>query len=298
MMPFLDIVRFIWNHPLASRNRGLAFSKFFSWQIGQKVLNNRPVLYPLVEDSVLLVRKGMAGATGNIYTGLAEFEEMAFILHALREEDLFADIGANIGVYTILASKNAGAKVISIEPIPGTFENLRRNTELNQTADRTELLCYGVGYEHGTLRFTKDFDAVNHVVGENETFGSNALMEVPVRTLDELLAGRNPSFIKMDVEGFEWPALKGATAMLSSPVLKGIIIELNGSAGRYGYSDDNIHELLLSHNFNPYLYEPFSRELSPVSKYGNFNTIYLRDIEWVRRRLKASRKYTILGQEI
>jgi FkbM family methyltransferase len=297
-MSFFDIIRFIWIHPLASHNRGLAFKRFFSWQLGQKLFQNRPVLYPLVEDSTLLVRKGMAGATGNIYTGLAEFEDMVFILHALREEDLFADIGANIGVYTILASKNAGAKVISIEPIPGTFENLRRNTELNQVAGRVELLCYGVGDKHGSLRFTKDYDAVNHVVGENETFDSNALIEVPVRPLDELLAGRQPSFCKIDVEGFEWPALKGAAGMLASPALKGIIIELNGSAGRYGYSDESIHQLLLSYNFAPYRYEPFSRELTPLSKYGNLNTIYLRDVEWVRGRLKASRKYTILGREI
>jgi FkbM family methyltransferase len=297
-MSFFDIIRFIWNHPLASRNRGLAFKRFFSWQIGQKLSNNRPVLYPLVEDSALLVQKGMAGATGNIYTGLAEFEDMVFILHALREEDLFADIGANIGVYTILASKNAGAKVISIEPIPGTFEKLRRNVELNQVADRVELLCYGVGDQHGSLRFTKDYDAVNHVVGENETFDSHALIEVPVRPLDELLAGRQPVFFKIDVEGFEWPALKGGAGILASPVLKGIIIELNGSSGRYGYSDEMIRQLLLSYNFAPYLYEPFSRELTPISKYGDFNTIYLRDVDWVRSRVKASRKYTILAREI
>ena len=96
-MPFLDIVRFIWSHPLASRNRGLAFSKFFSWQIGQRVFNNRPVLYPLVEDSVLLVRKGMAGATGNIYTGLAEFEEMAVADGLGGLVDQFGGIFSNNG---------------------------------------------------------------------------------------------------------------------------------------------------------------------------------------------------------
>ncbi|HMH23195.1 MAG TPA: FkbM family methyltransferase [Puia sp.] len=296
-MTVFNIIGFIWNHPLASRNRGLAYKRFFSWQFGQKLFP-RPVLYPLVENSVLLVEKGMAGATGNIYTGLQEFEDMAFILHVLREDDLFADIGANIGVYTILAAKNAGSKVVSIEPIPGTFEKLRRNAELNQLAGRVELLCYGVGDKHASLRFTKGYDTVNHVVGENETFDSNAVIEVPVRPLDELLAGRQPAFIKMDVEGFEWPALKGAERTLASPDLKGIIIELNGCGERYGHPDEDIHQLLLSYNFAPYLYEPFSRELTPVSTYGKVNTIYLRDIERVGRRLKEARKYKILGSEV
>ena len=44
-----------------------------------------------------MARKGMTGASGNIYFGLHEFEEMGFLLHFLREEDLFIDIGAYIG---------------------------------------------------------------------------------------------------------------------------------------------------------------------------------------------------------
>jgi hypothetical protein len=47
---------------------------------------------------------GMTGATGNLYVGLHEFEEMAFLLHFLRPGDLFADVGANVGSYTILAA--------------------------------------------------------------------------------------------------------------------------------------------------------------------------------------------------
>jgi len=296
MTPY-KIAQFIWRHPLASRNRGLAFKRFLSWQIGQRLLR-RPVLCPFVEDSVLLIEKGMVGATGNIYTGLTEFEDMAFVLHVLREDDLFVDIGANVGVYTILASKNAGARVISIEPIPESFERLRRNVELNHMADRVELLCYGAGDEHASLRFTKGHDAINHVVSENETFDSHSVIEVPVRPLDELLAGRQPSFFKMDVEGFEWPALKGAERILASPVLKGIVIELNGLGGRYGYNEENIHQLLLSNGFSPYIYEPFSRKLSQEITYGTENTIYLRDIDWVQRRLKEGRKYSILGSEV
>ena len=45
----------------------------------------------------------------NYYLGLAEYEEMAFLIHALKKDDVFVDCGANLGLYTILASKVIGA---------------------------------------------------------------------------------------------------------------------------------------------------------------------------------------------
>ena len=45
----------------------------------------------------------MHGVTGNVYCGLHDFAEMSFMLHLLRAGDLFADIGANVGSYTVLA---------------------------------------------------------------------------------------------------------------------------------------------------------------------------------------------------
>ena len=56
----------------------------------------------------------MTGATQNIYCGLQEFEEMAFLLHFLRKDDLPLDIGANIGSYTILAASSVGARTMAI----------------------------------------------------------------------------------------------------------------------------------------------------------------------------------------
>jgi len=291
------IIRFIWQHPLASRNRPLAFKRFFSWQLGQK-LRPRPVTCPFVDDSVLVVEKGMAGATGNIYTGLLEFEDMGFLLHVLRAGDCFADVGANVGVYTILAARNAGASVISFEPIPSTFKRLQRNVETNKVSALVDLKCYGVGDKAQTLHFTETMDAVNHVLGENENTGGQAVIEVPVRTLDELLDGRQPVVFKIDVEGFEWPALQGASNLLASPLLKAIIIELNGSGGRYGYSDESIHRLLVAHGFSPYAYEPFSRQLKKLDSYGALNTIYIRDPDWVARRVSEARKYRILNIEV
>lgn len=45
------------------------------------------VLIPFVEQTFFQVRPGMTGATGNIYVGLHEYEDMAFLLHVIREDD-------------------------------------------------------------------------------------------------------------------------------------------------------------------------------------------------------------------
>ena len=241
----------------------------------------------------------MAGASGNIYVGLLEFSDMAFLLHSLRSGDVFADIGANVGVYTILAAKNAGARVLTVEPIPSTFSKLRNNVIVNEVNQLVTLHPIGVGKEESTLFFTNSFDVENHVLpGNDPLFDVNNTIEVKVKRIDEIVAGNEPVVMKMDIEGFEIPALEGAKRLLSGNVLKAIIIELNGSGSKYGFKDDDIHELLLSHGFKPFKYHPFERTFEEVEKYGTFNTIYLKDKEWASERVTNAKKFRVLNHSV
>ena len=70
------------------------------------------------------MRHGETGLTGNLYAGLHEFADMAFVMHALRPTDLFVDIGANAGSYTILACAVAKARGCAFEPLPSTYRRL------------------------------------------------------------------------------------------------------------------------------------------------------------------------------
>ena len=155
-----------------------------------------------------------------------------------------------------------------------------------------------MGDKAETLRFTETEDAVNHVLDAGEDAGDRRVIEVPVKTLDELLNGREPVLFKIDVEGFEWPALQGARRLLASSALKALIIELNGSGGRYGFEDEKIHRLLLSNGFAPYSYDPFGRQLKRIDKYGNWNTIYIKDPDWINHRLGEAKKFRILNIEV
>src|SRR5436305_696190 len=100
-MGLFAILKFITNHPLNRNHKFRAIMRFIKWQLNTR-LNPYPIIYTFTAKSLLIVKKGMSGATGNLYCGLHEFNDMGFLLHFLRREDLFVDIGANIGSYTVL----------------------------------------------------------------------------------------------------------------------------------------------------------------------------------------------------
>jgi len=290
-MSLSNTLRFILAHPLARRNRAAALSRLLKWQINIR-LNPYPVLHPFVGKTKLLVWKGLTGATGNIYTGLHEFEDMAFLLHFLREEDVFADIGANVGSYAVLAAGVARSRTVAIEPLPVTFNILSDNVTINHLSEKVTPLNIGIGAAAGTLRFTRGLDTMNHVATSDET----DTLEIPVRTLDDILP-ETPRLIKIDVEGFEMAVLQGAGKVLSTSALKALIIETNKSSERYGHGSAEVHHLLTEQGFQPFAYEPFSRKLSPLSGPNDGNTLYLRDTGFVENRLKTAQKISVLGQE-
>lgn len=290
---FFRTYRFISRHPITSDNKFSAIKRVVKWQLASK-FHPHPIIIPFVEETKLIVTRGMEGATGNLYAGLHEFEDMAFLLHFLREGDVFGDIGANIGAYTILASGVVKAKTVAAEPIPATFNFLQQNIKINNLEELVEVHNKGLGATEDTLRFTTHLDSVNHVVSTSEI--SNTI-EVPIETLNKLFSRIPPTLLKIDVEGFEWEVLLGGESILSNPVLRAIIIELNGSGMRYGISDQQIHKLLVSHNFLPYKYDPFKRELidRPVLTAGN-NAIFIRDKDFVDQRTRQSKTYSVLGK--
>lgn len=300
-MGLQQTLQFINNHTLAQKHKLRAYTRFFKWQVSQAI-KKRPVVYPFIGTTSLCVQKGMAGATGNIYCGLHDFEDMGFLLHFLRPGDLFIDIGANVGSYSILASGVTGATTISIEPVLQTFGILKENIRINNLAEKVTALNIGIGAKKGILSFTQNFDTVNHVIIDKpgkENGGETTMVQVPVETIDHLLVDKKtPLLLKIDVEGFEQEVINGAAGVLGDENLKAIIIELNGCGLRYGFEDVNIHEQLKSYGFSSYLYTPFERELQIAEGFGKFNTIYLRDIDFVQKRLKTAESFIALSEKI
>jgi hypothetical protein len=117
--PLLSLFRYWQRHPIARRDLPGTVVRFLRWQLGTRLLE-MPVVVPWIGATSLVDERGMTGATMNVYCGLHEAADMAFVLHLLRPGDRFLDIGANVGTYTILASGVAQAHSITLEPIPAT----------------------------------------------------------------------------------------------------------------------------------------------------------------------------------
>ncbi len=292
----LRTFRFLLEHPLSSKNKPKAFHRFLSWQIRSRLIG-KPVAYEFVNKSRLLVYPGMTGATGNIYAGLHEFNDMAFVLHALRPEDLFVDVGANIGSYTVLAGAAVGATCVSVEPVPSTFRHLVENIDLNDLKNSVECLNIGLGKESSTLRFSADEDTMNHVVADLET--CNNYTDVKVQSLDDVLGRRHPTVIKIDVEGWESNVIAGAQRVFSGKEPMAILIEF-GLGDRYGFNEKALYQKILDFGFERATYRPFERSLTHFNtqQLSGGNMLFIRQLDYFKERVESSTTYKVLEIDI
>ena len=284
----LTIVR----HPL-NRNRKLqALLGFTKWQVSSRLAPDG-VVFKWIHDARLVVRRGDTGLTGNIYCGLQDFEDMSFMLHLLRPSDVFIDVGANLGSWTILGGKVCGASVYAFEPVPLTYRRLRDNVLINDLDGKVETSNCALGEASGELGFTSELDTMNHALSDSDIETDGII--VPVETMDRVLGCASPALIKIDVEGFELAVLKGSHELLRSRAPLAVILELNGSGRRYGHGDSALVNFMRELGFNPFRYEPASRALTPLERPGGFgkNTIFIKDVHAVQDRLTRAPRFRI-----
>jgi len=292
MRSLLTVLGAIASHPLNRGQKAWAIMRYLRWQVTSR-LTSAPIVYEWVNGSKFLVSSGERGLTGNIYTGFQEYAEMAFVIHALRREDLFVDVGANVGSYTVLACAAVGARGYCLEPVPATYARLVENVRLNHLDERVRCLNVGAGSAPGVLAFSSDMDAGNRVLAEGEARADR--IEVPVTTLDALLEGQSPTMIKVDVEGYETSVLMGAHETLQKPSLHSVIMEVNGSGARFGFDDSQLFLTMEGYGFSAYTYAPESRDLValvPGHPYPD-NVLFVRDHTQVRALLREAPVFNV-----
>jgi len=300
-MALLNTIRFILSHPLNQGRPVATLARFVKWQLGSRLLG-MPVLIPMAGNGVLIAQRGMRGATGNLYCGLHEYPGMAFVAHALQRGDLFVDVGANIGSYSILAATAGGARVICLEPVPETYQSLRRNVGVNLLSDTIDTRNVVAADQSGTCRVTTGTDTTNHVATDDDS--SQDTVEVEAATLDEVVPADEACIIKIDVEGFEHAALSGAKRLLNETNLLAIIVEINGSTRRYGTEGSAVEQFIRQAGFEPVSYKPDQRRLTKLKKQKpnqermTGNTIFVRDFDAVQRRLENADPIQVFGRAV
>jgi len=176
-----------------------------------------------------------------------------YFMSGLSSGDTFIDVGANIGYYSLLAAKKVGpsGRIHAIEASPTIFASLERNIGLNPfknihcanvaiTEKPTEVTVYledETNLGHTTIMMS-EYDKNRHRI--EATVEGLPLQEVV--PLDEILSAR---FIKIDVEGAEWPVIQGMKHILPRLSKKTeILLEVNAQAVRQaGGSVEELIEL-------------------------------------------------------
>jgi FkbM family methyltransferase len=286
-------IREILNNDYTIAQKIHSLYRFVKWQITCKILK-KTLAFKYTPNSKLLLINGFQAVTGNYYFGISDLDVMPFLLHLLRPNDLFIDMGANGGAYTVLASAEKGAYTVAIEAAADTFKGLQQNINLNAINDKVEALNIAVSDVNGTLPFTSANHATNRVSYEQ----TEDIVNVEAKTLDTILHGRIPLLMKMDIEGHEHNALLGAHHTISSPDCKAIIIEFSNTGEYYGYGNDKTHQLLTDYGFKPYSYDYKKRQLTgydPLQTNYEFNMIYIKDEKFVQDRVSNAESILMSG---
>lgn len=294
MMRIIRTLQYLMYHPINKSQKIKALIRFVKWQIASR-LTAGSIVFDWIDNAKVIVKSGDTGMTGNIYAGLHEFSDMAFLLHVLNKEDLFIDIGANIGSYTILASSVVGCKSVCFEPVPLTYQKLVMNIKINNLEDKVVALNKALGEEPDTVSFTTQLDCMNHIVAQD--CKNDTCIEIQLSTLDIEIKDEQPFMIKIDVEGYETPTLLGARKVLENKGLSVVIMELNGSGSRYGYDESEILKIMHNYGFKMYSYEPFTRTLHNLGSKNKDegNTIFIKNEDLVLARIKQAEQKNIYG---
>jgi FkbM family methyltransferase len=280
----LNVLHEILQHPLNRHTRTKTLLRYVTWNLTRAMIDRKIVL-PLPNDLQIIVPNQSNFATGLYLHQLYDFSNMGFFCHFLRADDLLLDVGANIGVYGLLAAKSTGCQVIACEPALDTFHTLADNVRLNRLDDRIELHNAAVGDAEGILTLSVGQHGLNHVVQGGGT-------TVPQHRLDDITGDRAPRALKLDVEGYEMHVLRGAPRLLANPAFKVVMVEINGLIERYGESVDGIRAHLHGHGFAPVAYDPATRRLTPG---GEHDEMFVRDPDFVRERVGNAPPFALLG---
>ena len=291
MLSYFKILRSIWIHPANRGQRLGAIARSLYWWLAYR-LPQRSVQRQVFGYPVRLDPQGHETRNIVYYTPQAEYDTTRFFQRYLRPGDAVLDIGANIGLYSLLSASLVGerGRVHAFEPCPATFDRLSRTLTDNQLT-WVQGHPVALGEQEAILQFTTDLDTVNHVMADAESRSSS--MPVACRRLDDVVdVQQQYAIAKLDVEGFELSVLRGASRLLAHQGVDVLIVEINGALYRYGIQADDLVSYLFHLGYDAALYDAtahrFAWILDPCDAWGNVWFISQRHRDRVLARLQLS----------
>lgn len=243
-------------HP-ANQGRALpAVTRYLAWQLAKRTYASYWDI-PYHGLTLRCHRDSHSASAAMYFNGLPDFREMSFIKRYLRPGDTFLDVGANIGVYTLLAANivSPSGVVHAFEPGTLALSHLRENIAINRLENvRVHELALSDRQGEAKLAFGGD-DCVASLVPESDDASSSDAKTIKCATLDGCLPDRHIAMAKLDIEGAEPMALRGAVQHLARgnpPVLQ---IEMDGYSKKYGVQTHEFIAWLAEHGYNVGIYD-------------------------------------------
>lgn len=216
----------------------------------------KQVITNLDGDASLLIDPSRNMGSSIYWTGFHEFRELLFLHHYLKPDMVLVDAGANIGLFTVFAARRVkSGKVIAFEPVPSMARWLDENISLNRLQNVVTVPC-GLSDSEGVLPI---YEIASSHEGLSTLYPGAlqqaAVTEVPVKRLDDLFGSYGTDrldFIKIDIEGGELPALRGAAACIRNH-RPAVMVEINqGTYASAGYTPADVYAFFRSLNYRPY----------------------------------------------
>jgi FkbM family methyltransferase len=228
----------IWRIKQGIKRRGYRFHpKSFYWDYCCHHNSDKPLIAKFDKNLKARVWPGDVIGRGLYVTSRHEQQEVNFLKHVLKPGIVFFDIGANMGFYSLIASKRVGAngQVHSFEPNPRMFKELKYNVNLNGL-NNVKLNRLALSDKPGIAQLSR-YERGKEVYGslsQNIYPGAKVIGydDVAVDTIDKYNKKEEINrvdVIKVDVEGAEFLVFKGAKALLSSSNGPVILFEMSQS---------------------------------------------------------------------
>ncbi len=231
----------------------------------------------------------------DIFSNNFENSELIFLKNYLKKGDVFVDIGANIGLFSMFACQKVGSDgyVIAYEPTPKTYNRLLENFKLNAFTNlETYQLAISDNNKPQEFKISKDgYDGWNSL-GKPTLGQFYESVYVDCNTIDNI-AGMNKIFsriklIKIDVEGWELHVLKGGKDFFSKPDAPTLLIEFaEQSALNAGNSCEELYDYLNYLGYTLYQFDSINLNLT-ISKKKTFfyeNLVATKNVEGVKFEL-------------
>ena len=258
--------------------------------------NRQAILFPL-GSGVKIYLFPDSELSRLIYLDRFEKSEQSFIKRFLTKGDVFVDVGSNIGLFSLIASKIVGKSghVYAFEPCIKTYERLKKNIGLAHSRNISSFSIALSDEEKSlSLRVSNDgFDAWNSFVDPSV---KSSFEDETVQTIrwDEFARRHSllskVTMMKIDVEGWEMQVLRGAKDTLSkpcAPLLQVEFTEQNCHANGYGCRD--LYHALSSFGYQLFTYNSEENTLiaEPLREtYPHLNVLAVKNLEAVLQRIK------------